>query len=89
MMTEPKNCTQEVLLTLILNGKVSIFDFPYLSGFRTRISDLRLKHGLNIHSENKKHKNKFNRIYTYAEHHLSEAEREKAIRIYSQLNNSI
>ena len=27
----------------IENGKVSIFDFPYLSGFRTRISNLKKK----------------------------------------------
>ena len=44
----PTTSTQEVLLTLILQGSVSIFDFPYLSGFRTRVSNLCLNYGLNL-----------------------------------------
>ena len=38
----PKTATQEVLLSLILQGSVSIFDFAWMSGFRTRISNLKL-----------------------------------------------
>ena len=34
----PKTNNQEVLLTLILQGTVSIFDYAYMSGFRTRIA---------------------------------------------------
>lgn len=43
VLLAPKTTEQEILLHLIENGKVSIFDFPYLSGFRTRISNLKAK----------------------------------------------
>jgi hypothetical protein len=39
-MEKPKNTKAEILLTAIENGSVSIMDFPYLSGFRTRISEI-------------------------------------------------
>ena len=39
-MNTPQTTEQEILLHLIENGSVSIFDFPYLSGFRTRISNV-------------------------------------------------
>ena len=39
-LTTPKNTTAEVLFTLIKKGSVSIMDFPYLSGFRSRVSEL-------------------------------------------------
>ena len=42
-MNTPKTTEQEILLHLIENDNVSIFDFPYLSGFRTRISNLKAK----------------------------------------------
>jgi len=42
-MKKPLTTTQEVLYTLITQGYVSIFDFSYLSGFITRVSDLKLK----------------------------------------------
>ena len=49
-MTQPKTTTAEVLQTLILKGDASIEDFPYLSGFRTRISNLVLIYKLKLKS---------------------------------------
>ena len=85
-LPQPKNNRQEVLLTLIKNGKVSIEDYPYLSGFRTRVSELVLDHGLLLTTKPVKSTNKFGRTITFAEHHLAEANIEKAIEIYNSLN---
>lgn len=69
---QPKTSEQEVLLTLILQGQVSIFDFPYLSGFRTRVSQLQNKHGLSLDRTLEKSCNKFGNTYNYAIHKLPE-----------------
>ncbi|WP_165929986.1 hypothetical protein [Flavobacterium caseinilyticum] len=87
LLPQPKSNRQEVLLTLIKNGKVSIEDYPYLSGFRTRVSELTLEHGLILKSKPVNAKNKFGRTITYVEHHLEENEIENAIAIYNSINN--
>jgi hypothetical protein len=84
-MNNPKNNTQEVLLTLIKFGRVSIQDFGYLCGFRTRVSELVKKHGLNLESVSKTAKNRFGNTYTYVEHRLPLSEKNKAIKLYNQL----
>lgn len=84
-MKNPKNNTQEVLLTLINFGKVSIFDFPYLSGFRTRISELNLKYNINLEAVSKTQKNRFGNTFTYVEHRLPISEKNKAIQLYNSL----
>ena len=61
----PQTTEQEILLHLIENGKVSIFDFPYLSGFRTRISNLKKK-GVEIESKLIKGINKYGNSYMFA-----------------------
>jgi len=87
-LQNPKNNEQEVLLTLIKNGSVSIFDFPYLSGFRTRVSQLRLNYGLNLQRETKLNKNKFGNVFSYAVHNLPEEEKPKALEIYKKITQS-
>lgn len=82
-MKAPTNNLQEVLLTIIEQGEVSIMDFPYLSGFRTRVSELVLEHGLAICSEQRKGTNKFGRTFTYAVH--SALIPEQAIELYNKL----
>jgi len=81
----PKTNTQEILLELILNGEVSIFSFPYLSGFRTRVSELSLTHKLELDKEIKSDYNKFGNSYWYALHKLPEEQKEYAIELYSKL----
>lgn len=81
----PKTNIQEVLLTLILQGNVSLFDFPTLSGFRTRVSNLCLNHGLKLETQMIKRNNKFGNSYRYALHKLPESEKEKAIEIYNKM----
>ena len=82
----PKTNEQEVLLTLITKGHVSIFDFSYMSGFRTRVSQLQTVHGLFLERILDKRCNKFGNTYTYAIHKLPIAEKEKAIALYNKLN---
>jgi len=82
----PKDNRQEVLLTLIKNGKVSIIDYPHLSGFRTRISELKLTYGLILQPKQMYLRNKFGRKVTYIEHHLNEKHIDTAIGIYNSIN---
>lgn len=82
-LANPKTNTQEILLTLIDKGKVSIFDYPYLSGFRTRISNIKNELGLELETVHKSSKNKFGHPYSYAEHIL--VDKNKAIEIYKKL----
>mgnify|MGYP000418637128 CR=1 FL=1 len=84
-LPNPKSSTQEVLITLIKQKHVSIFDFKYLSGFRTRVSDLRLKYGLNLTTVMSERCNKFGNKYRYAIHKLPESEVEKAVGIYEKI----
>ncbi len=82
----PKTSEQEVLLTLITQGHVSIFDFSYLSGFRTRVSELQSQHGLNLDRVTDTRCNKFGNSYSYAIHKLPESEKDTAIALYYKLN---
>lgn len=84
----PTTNIQEVLLTLILQGYVSLFDFPTLSGFRTRVSNLRLKYGLLIETEMVRRNNKFGNMMKYSLHKLPPEEKEKAIALYKKLNKN-
>lgn len=84
---KPNTHTQEILLTLIFNGEVSIFDFSYLSGFRTRVSELILTHKLELEKETKTNQNKFGNTYSYAVHTLPENKKEFAIELYNKLHS--
>lgn len=83
----PNTSKQEVLLHLILFGTASIVDFSTLSGFRTRISQIILNHGLFLEREWIFAFNKFGNSIKYAKHTLPESEKEKAIQIYNKLNS--
>ena len=84
----PTTTTQEVLLTLITQGYVSIFDYAHLSGFRTRISDIKKKFHLNLETIMDTRTNKFGNTYKYAIHKLPPDEKEKAIELYKKINKS-
>jgi hypothetical protein len=86
MKNLPQNSTQDVLYTLISEGSVSIMEFPYLSGFRTRISNLKLIYGLPLRTDKKQGVNKFGRSYCYHRHYLTD--KEKAIKIYNKMQEN-
>ena len=81
----PKTNLQEVLLTLILQGHVSLFDHSYMAGFRTRVSNLVLHYGLNLETKKAKRCNKFGNSYNYHIHKLPADQKEKAILIYNKM----
>ena len=87
-LQEPKSNIQEILMTLINTGSVSILEFPYLSGFRTRISELQKKHNLHLAKKSILKKNKFGNVYLYTKHILNENNTSKAIELYKDLTNS-
>jgi hypothetical protein len=84
-LPKPKTATQEVLFALILQGSVSILDFAWMSGFRTRVSNLKLVHNLNIETIKLKNKNKFGNSYTYHKHILLKSEKQNAIDLYLEI----
>lgn len=84
-LPKPKTNLQEVLLTLIEDNEVSILNFPYLSGFRTRCSELYHTHQIYLQSVYEKGINKFGNTYSFVLHKLPESEKEKAINVYLEL----
>jgi len=80
---QPKTYLQEILLTAILNGRVSLFDFKYLSDFRKYISDLKLKYNVIFEHIDVTRFSKFGNAYTYRQHILTDKEHAK--NIYKQL----
>ena len=83
----PKTSEQEVLLTLLTQNHVSIFDFPFLSGFRTRVSQLQTIHGLELNRKLDTRCNKFGNTYSYAIHILPKEQKEKAEVLYLKLTS--
>jgi hypothetical protein len=86
-MKRPTSNISEILFTLIRNRKVSFIDFAYMQGFRTRVSELKTDHGLNLKTDRVQSKNKFNNPYTFVVHSLPQSERSKAVEIYNKLVN--
>ncbi len=85
-LNKPKTSKAEILRTLIEKGEVSIMEFPYLSSFRTRISDLKLIHNLPLLRELKTKVNKFGNSYSYAVHKLNPFHKRTAIILYNEIN---
>lgn len=83
-LSKPKTDLTDVLHHLITQGETSIEQFYWMSGFRTRISDIRLKLGLILVSNVKKSVNRNNRKMWYNVHTLKD--KKKAIKIYNQIN---
>jgi hypothetical protein len=79
-MQKPTTNFQEILYTLIETGSCSIMNFPYLSGFRTRISEIKEK--IHLNKSHVSGVNKFGNHYTYALHILDAAQKNKAIELY-------
>lgn len=80
-----RNQLAAVLKALIENKNVSERDTVF-NGFRSRISELRRKHELNIGYITEDFVNQFNHSSTFRRHYLLPGEKEKAIEIYNQIN---
>lgn len=84
-MKKPTSNISEVLFELIRKRKVSFHNFDYMQGYRTRVSELSNKYGLNLKTELVSDKNKFGNPYQYAVHYLPENQRNKAVKLYDKL----
>jgi len=83
----PRSNTQEVLLTLIIQGHASLKDFGIMQGFRTRISEINNRHGIRLKVVKINTFNRFGNPLTYHLHRLPESEKQKAIEIYNKMVN--
>lgn len=86
-LSRPKTNKAEILFTLLEKGCVSINDFYYLPGFRTRISELVRIDEIPLKHESKIGKNKFGNTYVYQEHILPDIFREHAVNMYETINS--
>ena len=87
-LTTPINNRAEVLYALIAKGCTSIKDFGYLSGFRTRISELSLDYNVKLFHKAETDVNKHGNTYTYKVHFLPPDEKQNAIEVYNLINKS-
>jgi len=85
-LRKPRTNKAEILYTLLDKGEVSIMDFPNLSSFRTRVSDLKIKDNLPLIRDIKTKINKFGNTYSYAVHKLNPFHIRTAINLYKEIN---
>ena len=84
-LAPPKNQLSCVLKMLIERNGVAENDTPFI-GYRTRISELRRLHQLNIRTVQKDFTNQFGRSSKYNVHYLMDSEKEQARILYEKLN---
>lgn len=81
----PINQTADILKALIEQPGVSELQKDY-NGFRSRISELKRKFGLNIRFVQKEFVNRFGRKSHYREHFLRDSDKKAAERVYREIN---
>ena len=83
-LPNPKSWKQEVLLKVIQKGEVSMMDFPYLAGFRTRVSELS-DEGVQFVNTKVERKSKYGNQAYYVVHKCTN--RNFAIQLYKRLSD--
>lgn len=86
ILSNPVNTTAEVLSELIKKGSVSIIEFSWMEGFRTRVSELCLKHSIPLSKTNETGTNKHGNTFHYKRHSLPVTELELAVSVYEKIN---
>lgn len=84
-LEKPKTHLTEVLYHLIKHKKVSVESFDWMSGYRTRVSELELQYGLILNEEYKKFISKYGNKSCITIHVLPDSLYEKAVSIYKNL----
>lgn len=85
----PRSYRAEILRHLILNGEVSLLNFPYLSSLRTRMSEFSLEDKLLIEKGTIERTSKFGNPFTITVYSLAEESRDSAIELYNKINPAI
>jgi len=87
-LSPPTNTKAEVLSALIENGSVSIKNFSWMEGFRTRVSELALKHSIPLLKTTIVGLNKHGNTIRYIKHSLPPKEVNNAIQVYNLINKA-
>lgn len=86
ILATPVNTTAEVLFGLITKGSVSMKEFSWMEGFRTRVSELNRKHHIPLSKTTEKGENKHGNTIRYHRHSLPIEEIEFALTVYKKIN---
>ena len=81
------NTRAEVLFELIKKGSVSIKEFSWMEGFRTRVSELVLNHSIPLLKTTETTVNKHGNTIYYKRHSLPLDKVEFALGVYDKINN--
>jgi len=84
----PKNTQAEVLFELIKKGSVSMKEFSWMEGFRTRVSELNKKHLIPLLKTNEKGENKHGNPIWYRRHSLPLDKVDFALSVYEKINKN-
>jgi hypothetical protein len=87
-LSKPLGWKARVLYTLIEKRGTSLKDFPHLAGFRTRISELKLKYNVKLISTPIPDMDIYGSPYYYKHHSLPADEVNNAIEVYNLINKS-
>lgn len=83
---QPKSQLAEVLYGLLTNDTATHDHFPYVRNLTARIADIRHRLNINVHCETLAHTNRFGHPSRIGVWSLPKDEREKAQRIYAEIN---
>lgn len=86
-LSNPNNTKAEVLFELIKKGSVSIKEFSWMEGFRTRVSELVLNHSIPLLKTTESSVNKHGNTIYYKRHSLPLDKVEFALGVYNKINN--
>lgn len=84
----PKNTQAEVLFVLIEKGSVSMKEFSWMEGFRTRVSELNKKHLIPLLKTTEKVENKHGHTICYKRHSLPLDKVDFALSVYEKINKN-
>lgn len=87
-LPKPRSAKATILLGLITRLEISEQDYDFNS-FRTRLSDLRLKHKLPIRHKEIKGTNQFGHAMVYRVHYLWRISIPKAKKLYLLINSPL
>jgi hypothetical protein len=87
-LSTPKNTQAEVLFELIKKGSVSIKEFSWMEGFRTRVSELALNHSIPLLKTTETGINKHGNSFHYRRHSLPLDKVQFALGVYDKINKN-
>lgn len=85
-LQKPKNDNAEVLRALITKGKVNCIMFSFMEGYRSRLSNLRLKYKIPLDYKVKEKINRHGHKMRFREHFIKPGKTDYAIGVYLKIN---